>query len=83
MIALNIPLWGKALAVLALVSALWGGYAVWRHSVYQEGYNAAMADVRIENAEVVDRAVARRVIRDDCRARGGVWSQASRQCREP
>lgn len=34
-------IWFKILGCIALVSALIGGYSLWRHNIYQSGYDAA------------------------------------------
>lgn len=65
-------------AVLALGVA--GAYYGWRSSIYNEGYQAALAEVEAANKEAAD--VARKALERvrACRERGGVWQQSTGQC---
>lgn len=47
---LDLPLWMKVAAGALLLAALYGAYAVWRHSIYQEGWDARDATAKTELA---------------------------------
>lgn len=69
-------------AITAGVIALGaGGTAiVWHHKIYQSGYDTALADIAEDNAETIARAVAKRNVWKDCRARNGQWDQTTGKC---
>lgn len=81
MIALQIPLWGKAVAALAVVALLSIGYAAWRHSIYQEGYDDAIEAVSQQNRDALEQIHKRRSLARDCDAAPGMrWNQVTRKC---
>jgi hypothetical protein len=78
-----IPWWGKLAAIAVVVAALAVGYAAWRHSIYQEGYDDAMAAIAAQDAKALaarDAAVSR--VRE-CHDSGMRWDQSARQCVGP
>lgn len=56
------------------------GAVIWHHQVYQSGYDAALSDVAEENAQAIGRAVAKRSVWQDCKARDGQWDQSTGRC---
>lgn len=75
-----IPLWGKAAAIVALVGALGTTYVLWRNSVWNEGYQAAIQKIAEQDKEAVDAANEARRKRRDCSISGGVWNASSGFC---
>lgn len=64
---------GQLIAVSGIVLTLLGGYRIWRHGVWAEGRDAAIAAVKVQDARAVK--AANDVIRtsDECFAREGWW----------
>lgn len=84
---MNIIAWFAARSLLARIAtvavvalAAWGGYALWKKSIYNQGYNSALADVEAANKELNDATrEAVNAVRA-CRDAGGVWNQTTGQC---
>lgn len=64
--------------VIALAAG--GGALVWHHKIYQAGYDAALSDIAEENEASISRAVEKRNVWRDCRARNGQWDQSTGSC---
>jgi hypothetical protein len=74
------PFLAGAIAAGVAVTAIGGGLALYHHKVYQSGYDAALSDIAEENAETIARAVEKRNVWKDCRARDGSWDQSTGRC---
>jgi len=61
---------------LAFVAA----FAWWSEHRFNKGYNSAVADIAAQDKEAVDAVNSARDAMRECRATGGVWSQAGGNC---
>ncbi len=50
--ALDLPWWMKLAAGAALLAALYGAFAIWRHSIYQEGWDVRDRAAKEEKRQV-------------------------------
>jgi hypothetical protein len=69
-----------AIAAGVVTTTIVGAAAAWHHQIYQSGYDAALADIAEENEATIARAVAKRNVWRDCKARGGQWDQSTGRC---
>lgn len=69
------------LVVAALVGVALGSFWYGREGEYGKGHKAAIAEIASENAETIASAVACRNVWKECRARNGVWDQATGDCK--
>lgn len=72
-----LPLAWKLGIVAASLVALAGTYAYWHHSVFEAGYDKAIADVQAENRFGKDAALQNVQRRRAC---AGTWSQSRGVC---
>ena len=52
-----LPLLYRLAGVLALAGSLIGGYALWHHKIYQEGYNVGRTEIQKRWDEAVQIAI--------------------------
>ena len=73
---------GTKLAIAgAAIVALLAAYGVWHHTVWERGYDRAIADIADQNDKAMRRASARRGVLLDCKSRDGMrWDQSTGQC---
>jgi hypothetical protein len=69
------------LVVAALVGVALGSYWYGRHGEYDKGHAAAIAAIASEDAATIANALASRNVWKECRARNGVWNQATGDCK--
>jgi hypothetical protein len=75
-----IPWWAKGLAALALLAALYSGYRVYRHHVWVEGRDAALAAVKAQNGVAAAAAAKVQATTDACFDKGGSWDVSTGTC---
>lgn len=69
------------MVVAALVAVALGSFWYGREGEYDKGHTAAVAEIASENASVIANALAKRNLWKECRARNGVWNQATGDCK--
>lgn len=76
-----LPLLGRIGLAGVGVLGVGGAYLYWHHQVYEAGYDAAIEDVKKENANAAKAAERARARVRGCDVDGGMrWSQARGQC---
>lgn len=70
----------KLLTYAAIALGAAGAFYAWKQSIYNEGYDAAMEDVRAANKEATDNAREAIDRVRACRERGGVWQSTTGKC---
>ncbi len=69
------------LIATALVVTALGSFWYGREGEYDNGHAAAIAAIASEDAATIARAVAKRNVWKECRARNGAWNQATGDCK--
>lgn len=69
------------LVVAALVGVALGSFWYGREGEYDKGHVAAIAAIAAEDAATIADATEKRNVWKDCRARNGVWNQATGECK--
>lgn len=77
---LDLPLWVKAVIALAVLSSLYGGYRVWKHSIWKDGWNDALAAVEKQNEHAREIAQGVRSKLRQCESGGGSWDVSTGTC---
>lgn len=77
---MRLPLWMKLVALAVVLAALYGGYRVWRHSVWVEGRDAALEAVARVNDAAEQAAEQVALTTDQCFDRGGSWDVTTGKC---
>lgn len=70
----------KILTIVGLLGGLYISYALWRQSIYNEGWNAHKAAVARADKKVVEDAQNARGVFLECRARGLSWDTRTGKC---
>lgn len=66
--------------IAGIAAAAYGGYALWRKSIWDDGYETAIEHVAAQNKEANDRVRKRDDRVRACYDAGGVWRQDIRDC---
>ena len=70
----------KLALAAAAVAALGIAYGVWHHTVWERGYDRAIADIARQNEKAIARAGQARRVLLDCQSRGLRWDQSTGIC---
>lgn len=70
----------KLIFLGAVAFAIAAGGTWWSVHQYNKGYSAAVAAIAAQDGEAVNAVNAVRDTMRECRATGGLWSQASGVC---
>jgi hypothetical protein len=70
----------KCLVVAAFLAVALGSYWYGRHSEYDKGHIAAIAEIAAEDEAALARAVETRGVWEKCKARSGTWNQSTGEC---
>lgn len=69
-----------ALIAVVGVGSIYTGYRVWRHSVWVEGRDAALAAVEKVNTQAATAARQVELSTDACFDQGGTWDVSTGRC---
>jgi hypothetical protein len=69
------------LVIATMVGVALGSYWYGRHGEYDKGHAAAIAAIASEDASVIANALEKRNVWKECRARNGIWDQATGDCK--
>lgn len=75
-----LPLVWRLVAIAGVIASLVGAYAYWHHRVYEQGYDAAIADVQKADNAAVDRAKTGATDIANCRSNNGAWDVTTGRC---
>lgn len=75
-----LPLLWQLGLVAAGIASIAGGYALWRHSIDQGGYDRAKQETEHDDSLRSNAALQSRARRHACVAAGGVWDITKGQC---
>lgn len=70
----------KLIAAGVILALIGTAYGVWHHTVWERGYDRAIADFAKADKKAVARATAARTVLLDCQSRGLRWDQSTGIC---
>lgn len=70
----------KLIMGAVLLASVGIAYGLWHHTIWQRGYDRAIADIARQDEKAIRAASTARSAVLDCKSRGLRWDQSTGQC---